>query len=108
MIEEPLDLSPQELTEDVATENIQERLPELIQSLSRLKGVDDTPTLEFSLVQTTKSLAYLLQDLLTATGRLRQAGQMDSVAATLGEVTAHLTKEILGEPIEEVEKKGKK
>jgi hypothetical protein len=87
-----LDLSPLEITKELAIRNITEQAEELANRIKRLpQASKDIPRLKYQLVSTIKSLAYLLQDLLVTTKADRQAGAIDSVTATLGEVTAQIT-----------------
>lgn len=100
-VDDVLDLSPQTLTVAVAIENVRERLPVIVENLSRVNVDGDRKYLEFNLAQQIKSLAYLLQDLLLTNEQERTAGAMDSVTATLGEVGKQLYYNLTGEKEDE-------
>lgn len=97
----PFDFSPMELTDTVALENLDERLPVIVENLSRTDSTVNRKRLEYNLTQQIKSLAYLLQDLLLTSKKERAAGAMDSVTATLGEVGKTLYTELTGETLDD-------
>lgn len=99
--EDVLDLSPLELTDEVAKDTARERIPVVAENLARIDVDGNRKFLEYNLAQQIKSLAYLLQDLLLTSGHDRAAGAMDSVNATLGEVGKQLYTNLTGEPADE-------